>query len=177
MNKFVVSLLVGAAFTLGACESTREQFDFSKKAPDEFAVVKRAPLEMPPNFEITAPKPGAPRPQEQSANDMAKSAILGPDSVKASAKANGVSEGEAVLLNKTGAANVSPAIRAKVDAETAEIIKDETPGIDSLKKMVGQNPPEPAPEAVDPVKELERIKQNKAQGKPIGTGKTPKIED
>jgi hypothetical protein len=64
-----------------------------------------------------------------------------------------------------------------VDAETAEIIKDETPGIDSLKKMVGQKPAEVAPEAVDPVKEVERLRKNKAEGKPIGTGKTPKIED
>ncbi len=177
MKKFFVSLLVVAAFTLGACESTREQFDFSKKAPDEFAVVKRAPLEMPPNYEITAPKPGAPRPQEQSADDIAKSAILGPEALKARAKADGVSQGEAAFLNKTGAAGVSPSIRAKVDAETAEIIKDETPGIDSLKKMVGQKPAEVAPEAVDPVKEVERLRKNKAEGKPIGTGKTPKIED
>ena len=62
MNKLVVSLLTLSALTLSACESTKEQFDFSKKAPDEFAVVKRAPLAMPPSYELTAPKPGAPRP-------------------------------------------------------------------------------------------------------------------
>ncbi len=177
MNKLVVSLLTLSALTLSACESTKEQFDFSKKAPDEFAVVKRAPLAMPPSYELTAPKPGAPRPQEQSMDQVAKEAILGPDALKASAKANGVSEGEAVLLNKTGAANVNPAIRAKVDAETAEIIKDETPGIDTLKKMVGQKPSEPAPELIDPVKETLRIKENKAKGKPISEGKTPKKSD
>jgi Protein of unknown function (DUF3035) len=179
MNKIISSVIVFAAsLTLSACESTREQFDFSKKAPDEFAVVKRAPLEMPPSFEVRAPRPGAPRPQEQATDQMAREAILGPDAQKALAKEAGVTQGEAVLLQKTGAANASPAIRAKVDAETAELIKEETPGINALKEMVGQKATEPSFEEVDPIAETNRIKQNKAQGKPIGTGKTPiKDED
>ena len=178
MKKIIlVSLISCAALSLGACESTKKQFDFSKKAPDEFAVVKRAPLEMPPDYALPAPRPGAPRPQEQSASDLARNAVLGEEAQKQIATENGVSQGEAVLLQKSGAVNASPAIRAQVDEETAEIIKDETPGIDTLKKMVGQTPAEPATELVDPAAEVNRIKQNKAQGKPISTGKTPKIED
>ncbi len=169
--------LTAAAISMSACEKTREQFDFSKKPPDEFAVVRRAPLEMPPDLSLRAPQPGAPRPQELSTTDMAREAVLGEDAVRETAKQSGVSQGEAVLLQKTGAAQASPAIRGRVDAETAEIIKDETPGIDKLKRWVGQNPPEPAPEVVDPVAEANRIKQNKAQGKPVNAGKTPTIED
>lgn len=179
MKHIVLMALLGAsALSMTACEKTKEQFDFSKKAPDEFAVVRRAPLEMPPDFNsIPAPRPGAQRPQETATDSMAREAILGPDAVKATARQNGVSEGEAVLLQRTGAANASPAIRAKVDQETAEIIKDETPGIDTLKKWVGQDPAEPAPELVDPVAEANRIKANKAAGKPVTEGATPKLED
>ena len=178
MKKIILMSIVGcAAFSLAGCESTKKQFDFSKKAPDEFAVVKRAPLEMPPDYTIKAPKPGAPRPQELSATEMAREAVLGEDAQRAIAQENGVSQGEAVLLQKSGATAASPAIRAQVDKETAEIIEEETPGIDTLKKMVGQNPAEPATELVDPAAEVNRIKQNKAQGKPISSGKTPKIED
>lgn len=173
MNKVLTSfVLVTAALTISACQKTKEQFDFSKKAPDEFAVVKRAPLEMPPSFEVVPPRPGAQRPQEQSMDQVARDAILGEDARKSLAKQTGVTEGEAVLLQKTGAANASPAIRAQVDKETAEIIEDETPGIDTLKKMVGQNPSEPDIEVVDPVAEANRIKQNKAQGKPATAGAT-----
>ena len=178
MNKVISSaIIIAASLTLAACESTREQFDFSKKAPDEFAVVKRAPLEMPPNFEVKAPRPGAPRPQERATDQMAREAILGPDAQKALAKEAGVTQGEAVLLQKTGAANASPAIRAKVDAETAEIIEDETPGINKLKEMVGQNPQEPATELVDPIKETQRLRANKAAGKPVTAGKTPQLDE
>ncbi len=168
--------MAGAAISISACESTKKQFDFSKKAPDEFAVVRRAPLEMPPDFSIQAPKPGAARPQELSATDMAREAVLGEAAIKKTAKDNNVSQGEAVLLQKTGGANASPAIRAEVDRETAEIADEETPGIDQLKKMVGQKVEAPS-KVVDPVGEVNRIKQNKAQGKPMSTGKTPVLED
>ena len=179
MNKVVTSaIVIAVSLSLAACEKTREQFDFSKKAPDEFAVVKRAPLEMPPNFEVKAPRPGAPRPQEQATDQLAREAILGPDAQKVLAKEAGVTQGEAVLLQKSGAANASPAIRSKVDAETAELIKEETPGINKLKEMVGQKPQEPSFEEVDPIAETNRIRANKAAGKPITTGKTPiKDED
>ncbi len=168
-------MLAGACLSLSACESTKEQFDFSKKPPDEFAVMRRAPLEMPPDFTVRAPQPGAPRPQELATDQLARKTILGEDAIRSTAKQSGVSEGEAVLLQKTGGANASPAIRKAVDAETAKIIQEESPGIDKLKKMVGQKV-EPPAKVVDPVAETNRLKQNKAQGKPLSTGETPTLD-
>lgn len=43
--------------------------------PDEFAVESRAPLTIPPDFDLRPPQPGASRPQEPSAADKAKAAI------------------------------------------------------------------------------------------------------
>jgi hypothetical protein len=178
INKIVLSfLMAGTALSLAACEKTRQQFDFSKKAPDEFAVTTRAPLEMPPDFNTrVTPQPGAPRPQELSTDRMAREAVLGPDAVKNIARQNSVSQGEAVLLQRTGAANANAAIRGVVDQETAAIAKEEMPGIDHLKKMIGQNVEAPS-KVVDPVAETNRIKANKAQGKPVTEGKTPTKED
>ncbi len=171
------TLGIAAIIAVAGCAKTKEQFDFSKKAPDEFAVIRRAPLEMPPDYSLPAPRPGATRPQEEAADQMARQAVLGTASSIEINSAAGTSTGEATLLQKAGAANASPSIRAKVDQETDEIIKDETPGIDTLRKMVGQTPPEPATELVDPVAEANRIKQNRAQGKPITTGKTPILDE
>ncbi len=170
-------LLASAAISLGACDKTREQFDFSKKAPDEFAVVRRAPLEMPPDFKtIQAPRPGAQRPQEKATDALARQAILGETAAPDEPTSTSTSTGESVLLQKTGAANASPAIRATVDRETEEIAKEQSPGIDKIKKWVGQDV-EPPAKLVDPVAEVNRIKQNRAQGKPITTGKTPTIDE
>jgi Protein of unknown function (DUF3035) len=169
-------MVAGVVLSLTACEKTKEQFDFSKKAPDEFAVIKRAPLEMPPDYSIPTPKPGAPRPQEPSATDLARGAILGEEPKRQSAGVTSTSDGESALLKRTGADNVPANIREVVDQETNEIAEDEELGIDKLKKMVGQDV-EPRAKIVDPVAETNRIKANKAAGKPITTGKTPSIGD
>lgn len=170
---FVHGCLISiAALSLSACESTRKQFDFSKKAPDEFAVVKRAPLEMPPDYTLPAPRPGAKRPQEPSATDLARGAILGQEqTTRQATSASAPSEGESVLLERTGAANAPTNIRKTVDQETAEIAEKESPGIDKIKKIFGQDVEAPA-KVVDPVAETNRIKANKAAGKPMTEGKT-----
>jgi len=43
--------------------------------PDEFAVESRAPLTIPPEFDLRPPQPGAPRPQEASSADKARKVI------------------------------------------------------------------------------------------------------
>ena len=43
-----LSLALAAALTLSACAGAKEELGLTRSAPDEFAVVKRAPLEMPP---------------------------------------------------------------------------------------------------------------------------------
>ena len=43
--------------------------------PDEVAVESRAPLTLPPEFDLRPPQPGAPRPQEVTAADKARKVI------------------------------------------------------------------------------------------------------
>lgn len=43
---------------------------------DAFAVSKRAPLTIPPDFALIPPKPGAPRPQEADSSQQALSALF-----------------------------------------------------------------------------------------------------
>ena len=43
-----LTLLVLALILLSACEGVRKQFGMGKSSPDEFRVVSRAPLTMPP---------------------------------------------------------------------------------------------------------------------------------
>ena len=44
---------------------------------DAFAVSKRAPLTIPPDFVLVPPRPGAPRPQEADSGQQALSAMFG----------------------------------------------------------------------------------------------------
>lgn len=178
MKKSLILITLGTTVMFGAsaCEKTKEQFDFSKKPPDEFAVMKREPLEMPPNFNLRPPTPGAPRPQEQATEAQARAAVLGDPALANKPRVEAASAGEAALLQQAGAGYADPSIRAKVDQETAKMAEEDMPGIDQLKKMVGKDVEAPAV-VVDPTAEAERIKANKAAGKSVSEGETPKIEE
>lgn len=174
-NIFSFLLLTVTVLGISACSSTKEQFDFSKKAPDEFAVVTRAPLEMPPNYTLRPPRPGAQRPQEDTAVEDAKQAIFGVEEAKTVTKTTSISSGENILLQKSGANAIAPNIRDTIDAETATIVKEERSTVDRILGKAGKKIDAPAT-IVDPVKESERIIQNKASGKPITDGQTPTIQ-
>src|SRR5215475_3640085 len=45
---------------LSGCDSLRSAAGLTKKSPDEFAVTTKAPLVIPPDFNLRPPLPGAP---------------------------------------------------------------------------------------------------------------------
>src|SRR5690348_5960366 len=49
----------------------------NRDRPDEFAVQRQAPLVVPPDFALTPPVPGAPRPAEGTAAQQALDALFG----------------------------------------------------------------------------------------------------
>lgn len=161
-------------FALGACSNAKEQLGLERKSPDEFAVVKRAPLEMPPGFNLRPPSPGAPRPQEKSSDMQAKAAILGEDETQV-VPSGGQTTSEALLVQQAGAQYIDPDIRAKVDQETLETRDDNRPVAEKLLGIVGADS-EPPATVVNATKESERIQKNMEEGKPVTEGETPSVE-
>ena len=70
----VVLCFIGAA-AIGGCAEFKNAIGITHDAPDEFAVESRAPLTMPPEFNLRPPEPGAPRPQEAPADKLARAAL------------------------------------------------------------------------------------------------------
>ncbi len=100
----VTSLLLSTV--LGACSALG-----AKNPPDEFAISTKAPLVVPPDFALRPPKPGETRPQELSSSERAQQVLLGDTS------ASPPSEGEILLLQKSGALNSDRNIRNILNAE------------------------------------------------------------
>jgi hypothetical protein len=75
---------------------------FNRERPDEFAVQRQAPLVVPPDFSLTPPAPGAPRPAEGTAADQALEALFGGPQER--------SEIEKITLDRAGRA--APSIRS-----------------------------------------------------------------
>jgi hypothetical protein len=166
-------LLIGTLLGLAACSSTKEQLGLVKKSPDEFAVVKRAPLTIPADISsLPRPHPGAPRPQEQATSQQAKEALFGTTS---NAEPSSATTAETSFLAKAGVQNADPNIRQRVDAETTELNKKNVPVAKKLLGMSGD--PNAAPVSVVNAKEeAERLKKNQEEGKPATAGKTPTVE-
>ena len=73
-----VPLLVGACLSLlslSGCGDLRLALGMDRSGPDEFAVETRAPLLIPPDFNLRPPQPGASRPQEITAAERARKVI------------------------------------------------------------------------------------------------------
>lgn len=174
-----IRVLCAAALvlTLGACEGVKRQLGLNKQSPDEFKVVARAPLSVPPDFSLRPPAPGAPRPQEGTTRDQARRAVFGSDQGGTTLQAEqanyaGLSAGERILLKSAGAGQGDPNIRALVNAE-AEALREDT---DFLEALVFWREPQVPGTVVDAEGEARRLRENSALGKDITEGQTPSIE-
>ena len=168
-TKLKILVACTALFPLAACSSAKDALGLSHRAPDEFAIVKRAPLVMPPDYSLRPPEPGAPRPQEVSPQVAARDATLGAQTNPAT-----TSDAESFLLQKTGGDQADQSIRAVVNTEAAKQAPAEQP---VAKKLLGiGKDQEPGATVVDPAAESARLKANKDAGKSVVDGETPTIE-
>jgi len=74
LSAFTILCSTGALLLQG-CTDLKRSIGLEKTSPDEFAVESRAPLTMPPDFELRPPQPGAARPQEKSSGQQARQVI------------------------------------------------------------------------------------------------------
>jgi hypothetical protein len=105
--------------SLSACDTLRRDAGLTKQSPDEFAVVTKAPLIIPPNFNLQPPAPGAPPLNQQQPTDAAQAALFDTSDPQLAARSfqGSYSPGERMLLANAGAQNSDPAIRAELDAD------------------------------------------------------------
>jgi hypothetical protein len=159
-----------AALLLAACTDTRQDLGLGRNVPDEFAVVERPPLSMPPDYSIHPPRPGAPRPQGVDPSQQASQTLFngnGPES------ADAPSDGEKALLAATGATNADPNIRTTLDRDSAQKVVASPHLVDQLTDWGDDKKPAAT---VDPVAEAARIKNAQDNNQPINQGATPIIE-
>ena len=175
-------LLLGA-LALAACSNTdvRDTLGINKAAPDEFVVVSRPPLSVPPEFDLRPPRPGE-APRVPAADAQARSTLLGSESQPALSgetsvapvtSADAPSSAAANFLSRAGVDAADEQIRTKLTTDSVTPVQNEN--AESLyEEIIGSQKKEPV---LDPEKETERLKQNKEQGKPANEGDVPTQED
>jgi hypothetical protein len=165
----VASALAAAVLVAGCSTDLTRTFGLTHDAPDEFTVTTRAPLSMPPDYSLRPPRPGAPRPQEQSERTQAEQALVPQQALGVAAAVD--SPGQDALVSEAGPA-APKNIRAQVDQD-AQL---DQPGQSFTDKLLFWRTPAQPGVVVDPTKEAQRLRENSALGRSVDDGNTPIIQ-
>ena len=113
------AVLAAGLGLLSACQSFREEAGLTKQSPDEFAVTTKAPLIIPPDFNLHPPSPGAAPLNQTDPTSSAELAMFNnsdPTTVAAQ-MAGSYSPGEKMLLANAGVQNSDPTVRAQLQSD------------------------------------------------------------
>ena len=180
-------VILCALLVLSACggSSVKDSLGLTRTAPDEFTVVSRPALTVPPDFNLRPPREGEP-PRQPTADETARGLLVGkpatafPDAntltqptvataVTPVITTNAPTTGESSFLKRAGADQTKEDIRdqLRVDETTPA---DTSTAKSLLEQVNGDKKSEPV---VDAKKEAERLRENKDTGKPANDGTVP----
>lgn len=166
---FYIMLPVCLVLALAACGSgVRESLGLKKKAPDEFMVIARPALSLPPDYNLVTPEEAAAA-RESSVKEEAEKTLLGERKLGAGTKA---SAGEDTLLKKAGADRAKPDIRAVLEEERGAMADGEE---GDGKGIIDTLTPDKKEPIVDAEAEKKRLAKNKKEGKPVNEGDVPTV--
>jgi hypothetical protein len=113
-------IVLAAAAGLSGCSSIRSAAGIDKSTPDEFAVVTKAPLVIPPDYNLHPPKPGAVPTNQQSPTASAQAALYASDESGANPtpqSGGNFSDGEKAILAQANATNADHSIRQEIASD------------------------------------------------------------
>ena len=117
------ALVAVAAVALSGCDTIRDAAGMDKSAPDEFAVSTKAPLTIPPDYNLLPPRPGAVPTNQTEPTDSAQTALFGSDpATVASQLPDTYSEGEKMLLATARIQSADPAIRQHLASDRKAMV-------------------------------------------------------
>src|ERR1700761_6815489 len=113
------AILGASLVALAACSSIREEAGLTKQSPDEFAVTTKAPLIIPPNFNLRPPAPGAAPLNQTDPTASAEVAMFNTEdpAIAAAQMQGNYTPGERMLLAHAGVQNADPTIRAQLQSD------------------------------------------------------------
>lgn len=186
--------MAAGALTLSGCSSStvKDTLGLTRSPPDEYRVVSRPPLSVPPQFGLRPPSATELPPGQVAASDHAESLLLGSDPAQGSLNANtavvpvtrsnagspakasekGMGAADSQFLQNAGAGRANPRVREELVEERYTRLeqKETAPWWDVLDWTSEKDP------TVDARKEAQRIQQNEDEGRPVTEGSTPEIK-
>ena len=104
---------------LAGCGQLADTFGYGKNPPDEFAIIRKSPLIIPPDYQLKPPLTTMeglqPLPEQNKVRTLLTNAPPPPADTE-------LSEGERKLLMLAGASNSSDSIRAQIDRDGQTVV-------------------------------------------------------
>ena len=143
-----VAAVLGLGVALIGCQSVREATGVAKLPPDEFTVLTKAPLVIPPDYNLRPPQPGVASRNEIDPDDQARAALFDNPAAQAATLGTEYSDGEKNLLTRSGALSVDPAIRRTLSSDVGQ--EDQGPQFSQKVLFEGAMAPPAPPAAAAP---------------------------
>lgn len=182
----VVGMTIGILFTLAACArgTVQDALGMGKRSPDEFAVVSRAPLIMPPDYGLRPPGAGESRPGVDTPSEQARARLVGQAPQPQAGTGQEVlaaafdqpsateSRGEQALVAQASRVPSDPDIRRKIADENQQLAEVEQ---SLFTRLIEWRSPSTLGATIDPAAETQRLRTNRVEGKPVTEGDSPVI--
>jgi hypothetical protein len=121
VHRAKLAAILGTALVLIGCQALRQATGLTKQSPDEFTILTKSPLVIPPDFNLRPPQPGIAARYEVDPAEQAQRALFPQSAVtRAAALGDSYSDGEKLLLSKTNALAVDPRIRRIITADAGQ---------------------------------------------------------
>jgi len=167
---FVMTVLVTA------CGSIKKDLGLARNSPDEFTVVKQAPLTIPPEYNLVPPtdkdKSVVAADGKSTTTEQARAAVLGSTASEVSEE-----KADSVFMDKLKVSEAKDNIRKLIEEDNGYIYIQNKSIVDKLlsdSENVSYENMETS--TIDAAKESKRIKENLEANKPINEGEVPVIE-
>ncbi len=133
---------VAIGIALSGCQAVREATGAAKTPPDEFTVLTKSPLVIPPDFNLRPPQPGIASRNDPDADETGGSLNLPQGPTTAAGLGPTYSDGEKLLLTKTNALSVDPNIRKTITTDVG--LEDQGPAFAQKVLFQGADAPKAA---------------------------------
>jgi len=108
-----ILIAISASYMILGCTQTTKALGITKNAPNEFNILTKAPLVVPPEYNLRPPQIGTSSSENNYSQESARNALLGNiDDVEPT-------RGEVVLMSKAGVGSANPEIRLEIDGSNS----------------------------------------------------------
>ena len=110
---YAISMTALLGMSLTGCSTASKALGLTKSAPNEFNILTKAPLVVPPEYNLRPPRLGESNPEDNYSQKAAREALIG------DVDAAEPTRGEVVLMTKAGVGRADQEIRVKIDGQNS----------------------------------------------------------